>query len=153
MGDSGPPPLAGPKAAFETYQRNLLSGLLGLDPDLLADDVVIEFPFAPEGRPRRFAGRQAFGAYAGPERAAFQALQVRFDEFRNVTVHETSDPEVIVAEYELRGTLSALGRQTGASFVSVIRVRDGRIVGWREYQDTLAMTAALGPSGQESEGK
>src|SRR5579862_7186366 len=102
MTDSAPPLLAGPKAAFETYQRNLLGGLSGLDPDLLADDVIIEFPFAAQSRPRRFEGREAFGAFAEPERAAFQELQVRFDEFRNVIVHETSDPEVIVAEYELR---------------------------------------------------
>jgi hypothetical protein len=30
---------------------------------------------------------------------------VRFDEYRNVVVHETTDPEVIIVEYEAHGTV------------------------------------------------
>ena len=31
---------------------------------------------------------------------------MRFEECRNVVIHETADPEVIVVEYELAGTAS-----------------------------------------------
>jgi uncharacterized protein len=135
-------PLAGPRAAFDAYRRRLLAGL-GLPPESLAEDVVIEFPFAPEDRLGRFEGREGFLAFAQAARAE---LPVRFDEVCSVMIHETADPEVIVAEYEVRGTLRTTGERAGAHFVSVIRVHDGRVTLWREYQDVAAMTAALGPT-------
>jgi uncharacterized protein len=109
--------------------------------DVLADDVLIELPFAPPGRPRRFEGRDEFLAFAQPERAAFHG---RLEEIRNVVIHETADPEVIVVEYELAGTVTTTGQQAAASFVGVLRARDGKVVHWREYQNVLAIAAALG---------
>jgi ketosteroid isomerase-like protein len=111
--------------------------------DLLADDAVVELPFAPPGRPTRFEGREPFLAFAGPQRAAFPA---RFEEVRNVVVHDTADPEVIVVEYELAGTVTTTGRPASAPFIGVLRVRDGKIAAWREYQHTAAITAALTPN-------
>jgi ketosteroid isomerase-like protein len=110
------------------------------DDDLLAEDVVVEWPFAAPGRPRRLAGREAFRALAGPARAA---LPFHFDEFDLGAVHETADPDVVVLEYRLGGTVTTTGQRRSAAFISVIRVRDGRIVLWREYQDTAAIAAAL----------
>ncbi|GAA4574208.1 nuclear transport factor 2 family protein [Planotetraspora kaengkrachanensis] len=109
--------------------------------DDLADDLVVEWPFNPPGRPRRVEGRAAFEAIAGPGRAA---LPVRFEGFRDLVVHETADPEVIIAEYVLAGTVLTTGRQASAAFVTVLRVRDGKVVHVREYQDVAAMAAALG---------
>lgn len=63
--------------------------------DVLDDDSVIEAPFAPPGQPNRIEGRDAFRAYAEPQRAAFP---VHFEDVRDVVVHETTDPEVIVVE-------------------------------------------------------
>lgn len=85
--------------------------------------------------------REAFAASAEPRRAA---LPVRFDGFRDVVVHDTADPEVIVAEYELAGTHTGTGHSSSARFAAVIRVRDGKIALWREYQDTRAVESALG---------
>ncbi len=109
-----------------------------MDADLLAEDAVIEFPFALPGRPARFEGREQFLEFAQPEQAA---LPVRFDDIRDVVIHDTTDPEVIVVEYVMAGTFTTTGQQAEAPFVSVLRVRDGRIVLWREYQNPLAMAA------------
>jgi hypothetical protein len=35
-------------------------------------------------------------------------------------------------------------RSGAAAFIAVLRVRDGRIALWREYQNTLALAMALG---------
>ncbi|TDD43248.1 phzA/B-like protein [Nonomuraea terrae] len=96
-------------------------------------------PFAPPGAPRRIAGREEVAAFTAAGRSA---LPVRFDEFRTVAVHQTADPDVIVAEYELTGT-TATGHRASAAFALVIRVRDGRVAHWREYQDTAAITRTL----------
>ncbi|MEV0799678.1 nuclear transport factor 2 family protein [Kribbella sp. NPDC050281] len=108
--------------------------------DLLADDVVMEVPFAPGG-PMRWDGREEWLAFAGPARAGFP---VRFDRFTLLALHETLDPEVAVVEYELAGEITATGQRGAARFIGVLRVRDGKIAGWREYQNTAAIQQALG---------
>ena len=103
--------------------------------------MVIETPFAPPGRPKRIEGREEWLALAAAGRAA---LPARFEAFRTIAIHDTADPEVIVVEYELAGTVLPTNRSASARFVGVLRVRAGKIVHWREYQDTLAIATALG---------
>jgi len=55
----------------------------------------------------------------------------------NVTIHETTDPEVIVAEFEYRGTTDA-GEPYAPPTSFVLRVRNGEIVTCRDYHDHLA---------------
>ncbi|MWA00287.1 hypothetical protein F8568_007860 [Actinomadura sp. LD22] len=72
-----------------------------------------------------------------------KALPIVFEEFRDVVIHETADPEVIVAEYVMVARVPANGRRASANFAVVLRARDGRIVHWREYQDRAAISEAL----------
>jgi ketosteroid isomerase-like protein len=132
----------GPREIFARMQQQWLGGAAEAMGSLLADDVVIETPYAPPGRPRRFQGRDEWLAFARAARAATPPL--RFDECRNVVVHETTDPEVIVVEYELAGTVTTTNVHAAACFIGVLRVRDGRIAHWREYQNVLAIARALG---------
>jgi ketosteroid isomerase-like protein len=108
--------------------------------DLLADDVVIETPFAPGG-PKRWDGREEWLAFA---RSGRNDLPVTLDSFTKLAVHETVDPEVAVVEYELGGVITTTGQRAAARFIGVLRVRKGKIAGWREYQDTFAIRQALG---------
>ncbi|OLF08970.1 nuclear transport factor 2 family protein [Actinophytocola xanthii] len=103
-----------------------------------AEDLVIETPFAPPGHPRRFEGRQAFLDATRQERESFP---VRFDEMRDVTVHDAGD--TLVIEYELAATLPGTGQQESARFIAVARMREGKVAYWREYQDTRAVAEAL----------
>lgn len=136
MVDHGLP--AGPREAFERFRELVLAGgPVGLE-SLLADDGVVETPFAPPGAPRRYEGREAFTAAAVPSREAL-ASRVRFTAVRDVVVHETTDPEVAVVEYEVEGVRVADGVRAAAPFAVVVRVRNGRVVLWREYQDPAAM--------------
>jgi len=63
---------------------------------------------------------------------------------RDRGVHETADPEVIVVEYRLGGVKIATGEHGATDLIAVLRVRAGRVVHWREYQDTLAIAQAMG---------
>ncbi len=131
----------GPRALFERFQQRVLSNEPDALGDLIADDVILEAPFAPPGHPRKIVGREQNLAYARPRRAA---LPARFEEFREVLIHDTADPEVIVAEYVLAGTVTTTGQKSSAPFLVILTARDGKIVHWREYQDTLGMAIALG---------
>jgi uncharacterized protein len=61
-----------------------------------------------------------------------------------IVVHETTDPEVIVAEFEYRGTVVAKGKSFAVPCVFVLRVREGLIVESRDYIDHVAFAQARG---------
>jgi ketosteroid isomerase-like protein len=60
-------------------------------------------------------------------------------------VHETADPEVIVAEYDYEGRVTATGRTFRLANVQVLRVRDGLITGSRDYHDHPGLARAMAP--------
>jgi hypothetical protein len=135
---AGERPLAGPREAFELFRDHLLTGTSAGLETFLADDGVVESPFAPPGAPRRIEGREAFAARAVPQREAL-LRRVRFTAVRDVVVHETADPQVAVVEYEVEAVREADGLRAATPFAVVVRVRDGRVVLWREYQNPAAM--------------
>ncbi|MEU8802663.1 nuclear transport factor 2 family protein [Spirillospora sp. NPDC048819] len=128
-----------PRDLFARFQDNVLAGQAGLDEEMLAADVVVEMPFAPAGS-RRVAGREEVVAMT---RAGREALPIVFEEFQEVVIHESADPEVIIAEYQIVATMPGNSTQAHAAFVVVLRARDGRIAHWREYQDRTAIAEAL----------
>jgi uncharacterized protein len=128
-----------PRDLFAQMRQQWFGQAEPLAGDLLADDVIIENPFAPAG-PHRLEGRQQFLEYVNPQRATFP---VRFDECRTIAIHDTTDPDTIVVEYELTGTSTRTGRAGTAAFIGVLTARDGRIALWREYQNTAAIQQVL----------
>jgi ketosteroid isomerase-like protein len=102
--------------------------------DLYAEDTLVELPFSPEHTVLR--GRDELDKhFAG---AGDRPLRVVA---KNVVVHETTDPEVVVAEYDY--DVEAGGRTGTVANVLVVRVRDGHIVGSRDYHDHAAITAIV----------
>jgi ketosteroid isomerase-like protein len=62
----------------------------------------------------------------------------------NVTVHETADPEVVVAEFEYHGTVVETGEPFVQPGIFVLRVRDGEIVSSRDYLDHVTSMRVRG---------
>lgn len=139
MTESGVLPMT-PRQAFERIQRSTLAKDPSY-PDLYAEDGVHEMPFARPGVPRRLEGRDNIRAFLG--RAA-GAAPMTFTEFRNVRVHETTDPGTIICEYDLHGVVTKTGEPFVFSYVLLLTVRNGQIALVRDYMDTFAMTAVLG---------
>ena len=59
----------------------------------------------------------------------------RIKGYSSVVVHETTDPEVIIAEFDLDGEIVATGETYQLSYIQVLRVRNGQIVWMRDYMD------------------
>jgi uncharacterized protein len=55
-----------------------------------------------------------------------------------------SDQSVVVLEYTIHGTVVRTGAPYLNRFISVIAVKDRKIVHWRDYLDPLAVFAAFG---------
>lgn len=136
-----------PRDVLERIQHAALTSDASLS-DLYAADAVHEWPFPFPGAPARLAGRDQIKAWS--ERMRAGGSRFRFERFDNVIVHETADPEVIIAEYDIHGQVTATGQPFAFSYILVLRVRDGQIVHLRDYLNPLAMTrAASAPPGMD----
>jgi ketosteroid isomerase-like protein len=132
-----------PRQVLARYHRAMYDVRADDLADLYAVDGIHEFPLLFPGMPPRLIGREQIrDAY----RAAWAAASnvVALEEIRNVVIHETADPEVIVVEQEVAGTVSTTGRRIDAFGVLVIRVRDGLLLHVRDYLDALRINHALG---------
>jgi len=105
---------------------------------LYADDAVVEYPFALPA-PRTLQGRDAIRNYF----AAAAALPLRL-RTRNMVVHETVDPEVVVAEWDYEGLVTTTGRSFQVSNVQVSTVRSGKIVASRDYHNHVVLAEVTG---------
>jgi uncharacterized protein len=111
--------------------------------DLYAPDAVHEFPMTFPSFPPRFEGREQIRA---GYRAAWGASPARLEETRNAVVHDTTDPEVIVVEHEVAGTITTTGARFAAAGLLVLRVKDGVLVHVRDYLDAFALAQAANGS-------
>jgi ketosteroid isomerase-like protein len=110
-------------------------------PALYAEQTDVRHPMSPYGdKPllSRDALREHFGG-AGPRVAGVVRYQPD-----NIRIHETLDPEVVVAEFDYAGTVIATGEPFRVPCVFVLRVRDGLIVESRDYIDHVGMARARG---------
>lgn len=125
-----------PRALLDHAMDLLLAKDMAGFADLWATDGTMEFPFAPPGWPTRLDGRDAVRDYLRGYPDVFDVRSVT-----ELTVHETTDPEVIVAEIEVDGVLVRTGTPYRRRYISVLTVRDGHIAGYRDYWSPLGMTA------------
>lgn len=103
-----------------------------------SDNAVVEYPFALPA-PFRLEGQDAIQKYFAAVAAYPLSLQMR-----NMVVHETQDPEVVVAEWDYDGSVTSSGRMFRVSNITVTTVRDGRIVSSRDYHNHAALAGVLG---------
>jgi uncharacterized protein len=117
--------------------------LLNLDTDgfadLFAPEGVIEMPFAVQGMPSRLDGQQAIREFS--RRAA--ASPMRISDLEEV-VHHTADPEVVIVELVAKVAVTGTDRRFATSSVQVFRIRDGKILLFRDYANPSVLTEALG---------
>ncbi|MCP2342526.1 nuclear transport factor 2 family protein [Actinomadura rupiterrae] len=108
--------------------------------ELYAEQTDVSHPFFPlDAEPMR--SRDALRAHFGGGPAQGPTLR---RQPTKINVHETTDPEVIVAEFQYEGTVVETGAPFTIPGVFVMRVRDGKIVESRDYLDHLRSAAARG---------
>ena len=124
------------RTVVERHLARVSLGMTGDVADAYAEGAVVEHPFVPHGQ-RYIEGRDALRAHF--ERAASMPLELRVD---NLVVHETADPEVVIAEYD-DGRVVPTNEIFRASNVQTFRVHGGEIVRSRDYHDHGAIATAL----------
>ena len=99
-------------------------------PKLYAEDCVVAVPYATAGAAPRIKG----GAAIREHFAHAQAVPFRL-RARDLVVHETNDPELVVSEWDYEVTATTTGRTATVANVQFLRVRDGLIVHSRDFHD------------------
>jgi ketosteroid isomerase-like protein len=130
----------GAREVFERAKQLALAKDLDGFADLFAPDGVHELPFAPPGIPRRLEGREVLREYF----TAITGTPLKHAEFRDMTIYQAGDPDVLVAEYDAHGTVTSTGARYQLRYLQVVRTRDGQITLWRDYWDPLASAELLG---------
>jgi len=122
--------------------RNSLDTFLAKDmkawSELCAEDVVAEFPFAPEGAQSRFEGRDALYAYLKdyPSYIDVKSLPT-------LKIYSTNDENVAIAEWSASGVVIGNGNPYEMSYATFVTFRDGLIVNYREYWNPQAFMKAM----------
>ena len=106
--------------------------------ELYAEEAVVEYPFALPA-PTRLEGRAAIQRYFAA--VARMPLELRA---HNIVMHDATDPEVIIVEYDYDGLVATTGRAFQVSNIQVSTVRDGQIVKSRDYHNHLVLADVTG---------
>ena len=128
--------------SFPAMLRRVLGRRLRPDaetfPDMFAVDGVLEYPYAPAGLNTPVAGREAIIAN-------FQRIRklLRIDSVADVSAIEVSDPNLAVLEFSGRGEGLITGEAYNQCYISVIRMRDGSIVHYKDYWNPIALLQAV----------
>lgn len=110
---------------------------------LIDPDGYIEWPYRPAGIPGRVEGREQVREFLTVQAKGL----VRFDEYRNTVIHETTDPEVVIVEYDVHGTVIPTGAPFYQTIIAVLRIRNGLVVSYRDYLNPLVLAEVLASVG------
>lgn len=122
--------------------RNSLDTFLSKDmkawSELCAEDVVAEFPFAPEGTQAKFEGREALYAYLKDYPSFIDVKSIP-----TLKIIGTDDENVAIAEWSASGVVIGNGNPYEMSYATFVTFKDGLIVNYREYWNPQAFMKAM----------
>jgi ketosteroid isomerase-like protein len=127
--------------SFSSMLRKALGDRIQADAstflEMVAEDVVMEFPYSPPGFPVRLDGREAIAKH-------LEGLSdiIAFDRMGEPTVHPSTDRNVVIIEFEGFGSGVATGEPYDQTYISVIRTGGGRILQYRDYWNPLVVLRA-----------
>jgi uncharacterized protein len=130
-------------AALEPFFDVIAQGLDGLVDgdhffDFFAEDAVTEYVVTVPNYPKRVEGRAALAElYRG------YGDTIRLHNSDDLRRYHDKEQNVVILEYSGHGKLVSTGAPYDNRFISVITLKDRKIVYWRDYLDTLAVVHAL----------
>lgn len=120
---------------FEQSIEALKSGDVDRYLRMYAPDAIHEFPFAPEGAPRRLDGVEEIAAYMRQ-----LPSQIRFGPFSDIRVREAEDETIIEFTGHHRSIPDDAPRDLDYIFI-ITRRADGKVTHIRDYMNPLQLTA------------
>jgi len=113
-------------------------------PQFYAEETDVIHPFHPESAPALRTREEVREHFA-------RGLSMRPEisrEPRNVRIHESTDPEVVIGEFEYHSTIVDTGETFDMPGIFVMRVRNGEIVESRDYADHALIARVFASAGR-----
>jgi ketosteroid isomerase-like protein len=129
---------ASPQDVVESLMRGISDGQWSELDQLFAEDAVIDYPFALPA-PVRLDGIGAIRRYFATTATFPMKLRAR-----NLVVHTTADPDVVIAEWDYDGVATSTGRVFRVSNITVSTIREGKIVASRDYHNHAVLADVIG---------
>lgn len=108
--------------------------------DLLAEDTIIEFPYASAlGSPSRLEGKLAIYNYMKNAVAQLQNWV-----FTDVREYQTLIPNILFAEFHGEAVFVATGQPYQQDYVVRLETENGKIIHYREYWNPIAILEITG---------
>jgi|SRR5579859_6763468 hypothetical protein len=106
--------------------------------DFCDENILVEFPFAPDAASRKIVGRAAIYEYL---RNYPNVIDVKT--IPTLKIYATGDPNMAIAEWSASGVVLANGNPYEMSYATFATFRDGLMVNYREYWNPAAFMAAM----------
>jgi uncharacterized protein len=127
------------QALLQRYTQPLFKKDIDGWMSLLDDNFVIEFPFAPQGRPNRIEGKANLYPYIQ------EVLNsIEFVDIAQQQIHLTADPDVIVVEVTVKGHAPSIEKIHTLKYIWVLTTKDGKLIHQRDYWNPLALPEIRG---------
>jgi ketosteroid isomerase-like protein len=125
----------------EPFYRIIMEGLKGeVDGehfwDAVAENAVFEFLYNFPGFPNKIEGRKAYMDWFGGYTNILHSAD-------NLRIHKSTQPNIIILEYQVHGTVPDTGKSYDNRFCSIITIENKKIIHWRDYMDSLAVMISL----------
>jgi ketosteroid isomerase-like protein len=108
---------------------------------LCDEDVIVEFPFAPDAASTRIVGRTAIYDYLKDYPSVIDLKSAR-----TMQIYATSDPDFAIAEWSVTGQVISNGNPYEMRYATFVTFKNGLIVNYREYWNPQAFMAAMNGS-------
>lgn len=110
--------------------------------DMFAENGIMTFPYAPDDRIRKLEGRDAMQKYFEQVRGL-----IEISDFLNTQTYISQDGRTAVIEFECQGRIVATGRPYNQTYVSIIHLKKGKIISYKDYWNPLVLIDSLKEKG------
>jgi uncharacterized protein len=129
--------------ALNPFFKIILKGLSGLVDgqhffDTFADDAIFESRYQFPGWPVTIRGRANLMASLSG-----YGKTIKLRSAGALVAHRSRNSQVVILEYEVHGKILRTGAPYDNRLISVITIKNRKIVHWRDYMDSLAAWTAL----------
>jgi uncharacterized protein len=104
--------------------------------ELFADDGVQEFPYAPDGLPKRIESKAGIAEYLKEYPKTFVLHRISAPVWHH-------DGDTAIAEFAVEGTAVSTGKPYNQRYISVIEQRGGKITRYVDYWNPQIVAEAL----------
>ncbi|QBE61896.1 nuclear transport factor 2 family protein [Pseudoduganella lutea] len=122
------------RRSLETFLAKDIAGWAAL----CDENVIVEFPFAPDEASRKIVGRAAIYEYLKDYPGVIDLKTTR-----TMSIHGTDDPRLAIAEWSVSGQVISNGNPYEMSYATFVTFDNGLIVNYREYWNPCAFSAAM----------